>query len=158
MATIDDLKEQLGDALDRLSEHRDLLAAIDEDPDEFDSDDVEVYLDALGDDLSGDALLAEAEQAVGPLKSAADEAKAERLAQAKILVDDREIEDAELRLLEPPRAEILVPSPQINQIRGGAQVLEMPDRSFRFEIEETLIEDVADDKSGYLKLVLSLTD
>ena len=158
MANIDDLKQKLGDAVEQLSEHRDLLAAIDDDPDEFDDNDVNAYLEALEADLSEESLLGGAEQAVDPLQSAADEAKAERLAQAKILVDDREIEDAELHLLEPPRAEILVPSPQINQIRGGAQVLEMPDRSFHFEIEETLIEDVADDKSGYLKLVLSLTD
>lgn len=158
MATPDELKAQLGDVQNRLSEHLDILAAIQEDPDEFDSDEINTYLEALASDLDGEPLFDEAQRAVGPLKSAADEAEAERLSEARVLIDDREIEDVELQLLEPPRAEILVPSPKINQIRGGAQILEMPDRTFHFEIEETLIEDVADDKSGYLKLVLSLKD
>lgn len=156
---IDTLKGQLETTRQRLDRHADVLAAIEANPQGYDDEQVDAYLSALDEEFGGEAFLSSADEAIEPLESTAEAAQAEYLEGARVLVDDYEIEDVELVDFDPPEAAILVPSPKVNQIRGGVQRLEMPDgEAYAFEIEQTLVEDVAEDKSGYLKLVLSLRD
>ncbi|MFB6376146.1 MAG: hypothetical protein ABEN55_24180 [Bradymonadaceae bacterium] len=156
-----DLHERVQSMVDDLERHVRVLDSIDEEPEEYDADDIEAYFDDLDSALSGVDFLDEAEQALQPLEEAVDEAEQEFLANASVIVDEREIEDLELMYLEPAdapeEAALLVESPQVNQLRGGTQVLELEDgRQFEFAIEQTLVADVAEDKTGDLKLVLSL--
>lgn len=158
------LTERIDALVDDLQRHARVLDSIKEEPQGYDADNIEAYLADLDDALAGADFLEEAEKSLAPLEEAVDEAEADFLANAKIVIDDREItEGVELDSIEPfnapEKASLLVESPKVNQVRGAAQVLELPDgRSFTFSIEETLVADVAEDKTGDLELVLSLQE
>ena len=157
-----ELSERIQALVDDLERHARVLESIEEEPEDYDADNVEAYLGDLDDALAGADFLDQAEEALAPLEEAVEEAEAEFLASAKIVIDDREIEEGvELNSIEPfdapEKASLLVESPKVNQVRGAAQILELPDgRSFTFDIEETLVADVAEDKTGDLELILSL--
>jgi hypothetical protein len=157
---IDDVRERLDDLASELSRHERVLDSVAEEPEGYDADSVETYLSDLDEALRDAEFLEAARDSFDSLEEAVDEAEAEFLESARVTVDGREIEDTELQSLDPvdspESAEMLVPSPKINQMRSGAQ-LELEDGStFRITIQKTLIEEVDDDKSGYLKLVLDL--
>ena len=155
------LRDRVSSIIEDLERHVRVLDSIDEEPEEYEADEVEQYFDDLDSALSGVDFLDDAEQALRPLEEAVDEAEEEFLANATILVDDREIEGFELLYLEPAgspdEAAVLVESPKVNQLRGGSQLLELEDgRQFEFSVEQTLVADVGEDKTGDLKLVLGL--
>lgn len=155
------LRSRLSDAIDGLQRHTRVLESIEEEPQEYDEEDVEAYLDDLDDSLSSAELLESAEASLETLEETADAVEQEFLENVSVVVDGREIEGIELLYLEPAgdpdEAALLVESPKVNQIRGGTQLLTLEDgREFSFAVEETLVADVGEDKTGDLKLVLAL--
>lgn len=156
---IERLRGRLEALLDQTRRHTEVLDAIEADPNDYDSDNVDNYLEALDDSVSELDFLADATAAIDPLESTAEAAQAEFMEGARVLVDDHEIEGLRLVEFDPPEAALMVPSPKVNQIRGGRQTLVMPDGSeYAFSIEQTLVADVDEDKSGDLKLVLELRE
>lgn len=155
------LKDRIDSLVDDLERHVRVLDSIAEEPEGYDEGDIDSYLDDLDTALSEANFLDSAEAALAPLEEAVDEAEEEFLSNARIVVDDREIEGVEIQYVEPAdapeEAALLVESPKVNQLRGGTQIFELADgRAFEFSVEETLVADVAEDKTGHLKLVLSL--
>lgn len=157
---IDEVRARLEDLSDEISRHLRVIDSVADEPNEYNTDSVDTYLSDLDDALQEADFLEAARDSFGELEEAVDEAEAEFLESARVTVDGREVEDTELQSLdpvdEPETAHMLVPSPNINQLRGGARLELEDDRAFRFTIQKTLIEEVADDKSGYLKIVLDL--
>lgn len=158
---IDALRDRLEDLIDDLDRHLRVLDSIDEDPGEYDDDNIETYLGDLDEALADADFLDDAEQSLEPLEETVDAVEEEFLAESAVIVDDNVVGGVEVLYLEPPNdpeeAALLVESPKVNQVRGAAQLLQLPDgRQFQFSIEETLVADVAEDKTGDLKLVLRL--
>lgn len=156
---VEQLQNKLATLQDTISRHARVVTEIAESPEDFGADQVDSYLDALSDAVENADFLDAVEEALAPLEEEADQAEQAVLDAAQVFVDDYEVEDVELTEFSPDTgdATLLVPSPKVNQIRGGAQLLVLPDgREFRFSIEQTLIAEVTDDKSGYLELVLSI--
>lgn len=157
-----DLRERVETVVDEIQRHVRVLESYVDEPDEYDEDDVGEYLEALEEDLDGSDFLERAEQALVPLEEAVEEVEQEFLGDIDVIVDGREIEEVEFLSLEPSdgpeEAAVLVDSPKVNQLRGGAQRLELPDgRAFEFRVEETLVAEVEEDKTGKLKLILGLS-
>ncbi len=153
------LRDRLDSMIDDLERHRRVLDSIEEEPDDYDADEVDRYADRLDEALEGATFLDEADEAMQPLEEAVDEAEEEFLDNARIVVDDREIEGVELLYVDDEEAAVLVESPKVNQLRGAAQLLELADgRRFEFSVDQTLVADVDEDKTGDLKLVLSLRE
>lgn len=153
------LRDRIESMIEDLERHVRVLDSIEEEPDDYDDDEVVQYTDKLDEGLDGATFLDDAESAMAPLEEAVEEAEQEFLENARVIVDDREIEGVELLYVESDEAAVLVESPKVNQLRGGAQLLELEDgRQFEFAVDETLVADVADDKTGDLKLVLSLQE
>lgn len=153
------LRDRIESMLEDLERHVRVLDSIEEEPEDYDDDEVAEYADKLDEALDGATFLDEAESAMAPLEEAVDEAEQEFLENARVIVDDREIEGVELLYVESDEAAVLVESPKVNQLRGGAQLLELENgRQFEFAVDETLVADVAEDKTGDLKLVLSLQE
>lgn len=155
------LRDRVESMIEDLERHVRVLDSIDEEPDEYDADDIEAYFRDLDNALTGVDFLDDAEQALRPLEEAVDEAEEEFLQNARVIVDDRDIEGVELLYVEPAdapdEAAVLVESPKVNQLRGGSQLLELEDgRQFEFSVDQTLVADVDEDKTGDLKLVLGL--
>jgi hypothetical protein len=156
---VEQLQDKLTELQDTISRHARVVTEIAESPSDFGADQVDSYLDALSNAVENADFLDAVEEALAPLEEEADQAEQAVLDAAQVFVDDYEVEDVELTEFSPDTGEatLLVPSPKVNQIRGGAQVLALPDgREFRFSIEQTLIAEVSDDKSGYLELVLAI--
>jgi len=157
---IDALRDRLRDLIDDLDRHVRVLDSIDEDPAEYDDDNIETYLGDVDEALADADFLEAAEDSLETLEETVDAVEQEFLVESAVIVDD-EIVDVELLYLEPPNdpneAALLVESPKVNQVRGSNQLLQLPDgRQYQFSIEETLVADVAEDKTGDLKLVLHL--
>jgi hypothetical protein len=153
------LRDRIESMIEDLERHVRVLDSIEEEPDDYDDDEVVQYTDKLDEGLDGATFLDDAESAMAPLEEAVEEAEQEFLENARVIVDDREIEGVELLYVESDEAAVLVESPKVNQLRGGAQLLELEDgRQFEFAVDETLVADVAEDKTGDLKLVLSLQE
>lgn len=160
---IDALRDRLQDLMDDLERHLRVLDSIEEDPDEYDEDNIETYLGDLDSDLAEADFLDNADQSLQPLEETVDEVEQEFLEKSAVIVDDTVVSDVDVLYLEPPNAPteaaLLVESPKVNQVRGSDQLLQLPDgRQFTFSIEETLVADVAEDKTGDLKLVLHLDE
>jgi ElaB/YqjD/DUF883 family membrane-anchored ribosome-binding protein len=156
-----ELQSELESLQSTIERHVRVVGEIAETSSDFDPEQVETYLDALSDAFEGADFLDAVEEALAPLEEEAEQAEQAVLDAAQVFVDDYEVEDVELSEFSPDTGEatLLVPSPKVNQIRGGAQVLALPDgREYRFSIEQTLIAEVSDDKSGYLELILSISE
>ncbi|MGM0554814.1 MAG: hypothetical protein ACQEVA_00360 [Myxococcota bacterium] len=156
---VEQLQTRLTALRDTIDRHARVVAEIAESPSDFGADQVDNYLDALSDAVENADFLDAVEEALAPLEEEADQAEQAVLDAAQVFVDDYEVEDVELTEFSPDTGEatLLVPSPKVNQIRGGARVLALPDgREYRFSIEQTLVAEVTDDKSGYLELILSI--
>lgn len=160
---IDALRDRLESLIDDLDRHLRVLDSIDEDPGEYDDDKIETYLGDLDEALAEADFLEEAEQSLQPLEETVDAVEEEFLAKSAVIVDDQIVDGVDVLYLEPPNqpeeAALLVESPKVNQVRGTNQLLQLPDaRQFAFSIEETVVADVAEDKTGDLKLVLRLDE
>lgn len=157
-----ELRDRVESVVDEIERHVRVLDSYVDEPEAYDDGAVGDYLEALEGDLDGTEFLESAEEALTPLEEAVDEVEEEFLGDIVVVVDDREIEDVEFLELEPSddpeEAEVLVDSPKVNQLRGGAQRLELPDgRDYEFRVEETLVAEVEEDKTGKLKLILGLS-
>ena len=160
---LEDVQAKLATLDERLQRHRNVVEGISESPDEYDTDAVDTYLSDLDQALEGADFLDAAEASLGPVEEATEAAAEALLADARVLVDDREIEGVQVLYVNDDPSEmegaVLVESPKVNQMRGGPQRLELPNgRTFGFSIQQTLIADVGDDKTGHLKLVLALEE
>lgn len=154
--TLQDNLETMKTTIDR---HARVLEKIADAPSNYQPAQIEAYVETLDASVDNDSFLADAEEALAPLETKTNEAEKAMLDEAQVFVDDYEVEGVDLTEFNPEAGEatLLVPSPKVNQIRGGAQVLALSDgREFRFSITQTLIAEVADDKSGYLELILSI--
>ncbi|QDG52788.1 hypothetical protein FIV42_19175 [Persicimonas caeni] len=155
------VQTKLDDLLERLERHQNVLESIESSPDGYDQEAVRNYLSTLDGTLSDTDFLDAADESLAPLEEVAEQAKQANLAGAKVFIDDYEIEGVELQYLHEDQMEasLLVESPKVNQLRGGRPRLEMPDGStYTFTIQQTLIAEVKDDKSGYLELILALDE
>lgn len=156
------LRARLDDASEQLERHRHVVEGIGDNPQDYDSDDVDNYLSTLDEALPED-FLDDVDQALEPLEEATEAAAEALLDDATVAIDDQVIEGIEVTELDDTsaekRARILVESPKVNQLRGGRPRLELPDgRQFTFTILETHIAEVSEDKTGYLELVLGLEE
>ena len=162
--TLDQLaavQSKLADLFERLERHQNVVESIESNPDGYDEGDVQNYLSTLENALAGADFLDAAEESLAPLEEVTEQAKQANLAGAKVFIDDYEIEGVELQSLDTDtmEASLLVESPKVNQLRGGRTLLERPDgRAFDFTIQQTLIAEVSEDKSGYLQLILGLRE
>lgn len=157
------VQTKLTELTERLERHQRVVDGIESNPDNYDADDAKAYLGALDAGLESATFLDAATASLEKLEQATDEAEQAVLADAKVLIDDYEIEGVEVQYVHDDptemEASVLVPSPKVNQLRGGRPLLELPDgRSFVFTIHKTLIAEVSDDKSGYLELILGLKE
>lgn len=155
------VQTKLENLFERLERHQNVVESIESNPDGYEGDAVQNYLSTLEETLEGAGFLDAAEESLAPLEEVAEQAKQANLAGAKVFIDDYEIEGVELQRLDEDtmEASLLVESPKVNQLRGGRPHLELPDgRAFMFTIQQTLIAEVKDDKSGYLELILGLEE
>jgi hypothetical protein len=154
---IANLQTLLEDRKELVERHQSVLDSLNDDPDRFEDEEVEAYLEALDEAFQKDDPLEAVESVMEPLEEAAERAEQAFMAGAQVLVDGQSVADVRLVELEPPKAALLVASPAVNKVRGAQQLIELQDgRQYAFSVEETLVADVADDKTGDLKLVLSL--
>ncbi len=156
---IANLETLLEDRIERIERHQRVLKSVRQEPEDYDEEEIEAYVEALDEAVQQADPLEAAEAAMEPLEEAAERAEQAFMAGARVVVDGRPIEDVELVELEPPEAALLVPSPAVNKVRGAEQLIELEDgRRFTFAVEETLVADVDEDKTGDLRLVLSLEE
>ena len=154
---IPNLQTFLEDRQELIERHESVLSAVQSEPEKYDDEQIEAYLDALDSAIQQTDPLETAEDEMEPLEAAADRAEKAFMAGAQVLVDGQSVQDAQLVELEPPTAALLVPSPAVNKVRGAQQMIELQDgRRYAFAVEETKLADVDEDKTGDLKLVLSL--
>ncbi len=161
--TLASVQSKLADLNARLARHENVVESIANNPDGYDEDALHNYLDTLDEALDGAGFLDAAEESLAPLEEVTEQAKQANLQGAKVFIDDYEIEGVELQYLhddpQEMEASLLVESPKVNQFRGGRPRLKLPDgREFTFTIQQTLIAEVKDDKSGYLELILALEE
>jgi len=156
---IANLETLLEDRIERIERHQRVLKSVQQEPEDYDDEEIEAYVEALDEAVQKADPLEAAEAAMEPLEAAAERAEQAFMAGAQVVVDGRPIEDVELVELEPPEAALLVPSPAVNKVRGAEQLIELEDgRRFTFAVEETVVADVDEDKTGDLRLVLSLEE
>lgn len=160
---ISEVRTHLDEFADDLQRHRRVVEGIGENPDGYDADAVDNYLSTLRDTLAQADLFAPAEESLAPLEQATEEAEQAVLDEARVFIDDYEIEDVELIEFndskDAMKAALLVESPKVNQLRGGRPVLALGDgREFTFKVLQTLIADVGEDKTGHLELILGLRE
>ncbi|MFP4600605.1 MAG: hypothetical protein ACLFVJ_20285 [Persicimonas sp.] len=160
---ISQVRTHLDDFADDLQRHRRVVEGIGENPDGYDEEAVENYLSTLENTLADADFFAPAEESLAPLEQATDAAEQAVLDDARVFIDDHEIDGVELIEFDDSKdamkASLLVESPKVNQLRGGRPRLELPDgREFYFTIRQTLIAEVRDDKTGYLELELGLEE
>jgi hypothetical protein len=161
--TLSAVQAKLDELSERLERHQDVVQNIQDKPKGYDDDAVESYLSTLNESLGDADFLADADASLEPLEAATAAAQEAALEGARIFIDDYEIEGVTLQYLhddpEEMEASLLVESPKVNQLRGGRPRLDLPDgRSFYFTIQQTLVAEVKDDKSGYLELILGLDE
>lgn len=158
---LDEVKDELAALRKQLDDHAEIVDAIDEEPEQYQTDAIDGYLEALDELLGRTDLLDPVEDETQQLQGAVEDRKAAALASIKVRVDDRIIEEAEIHELDleasPPTAVMMVPSPKVNQVRGSFQRLELEDGDlYEFSITQTLVADMAEDNTGLLKLILEL--
>jgi hypothetical protein len=161
--TLSAVQTKLNDLTERLERHQKVVQSIQDKPEGHDTDAVKSYLTTLDESLTDADFLDKADASLEPLEEAAEAAEEAALEGARVFIDDYEIEGVTLQYLhdDPQKMEasLLVESPKVNQLRGGRPKLALPDgREYYFTIRQTIIAEVRDDKSGYLKLELGLEE
>jgi hypothetical protein len=160
--SFEDLEETIDRLDSQLGRHRRIIEAIIEEPDKYSEELVDEYADEAIEHLGGTNLFEGLESTVDKLESRVDSAEAAALASIELVVDDRTIEGVDIDEFspddDPPSAVAFVPSPKVNQVRGGRQQLVTAEgQRYDFQITQTLVADMEEDKTGTLKLVLELT-
>jgi hypothetical protein len=156
---LEDARQILDKLNSQLQKHERLVRAIEEEPENYDDAKVEEYSSGIVEHFGDLDLVEPLKERVDQLEESVDSAEAEALASIRLIVEDREIEGVEIAEFAPEQnsAVAFIPSPKVNQTRGARQRLVTSDGDkYEFQIAQTLVADMEEDKTGTLKLVLDI--